>query len=80
MLLTRVGGNLTVLLLRLLSSNAQKKAKKYENHLGHVGNYWKALAEFYQMGTNLTEIQAFPSFCHHFMLTKLATGSVRVKT
>ena len=46
----------------------------------HVGIRWIALAEFSWMSTYLPGFRSFfPFFLHHFVLAKLATGSIRVK-
>ena len=43
----------------------------------HVGIYWKALAEYFRMSSHM---QGFQSLFRFFVLAKLATSSVRVKT
>ena len=45
----------------------------------HVGIHWKALAECSQMSTYVPGFQVtFQVFSHQFLLTKLATSSIRV--
>ena len=61
---------LTLPTLGLLSSKA---------YICHVSIHWIALAEYFQMGTHLPGFQSFLSFLHRFVLTKLATSSIRVK-
>ena len=69
-----------LLMLRLLLSNGTRMQKKIwkSSQPSHVGIHMKALVEYYQMSTHLHGFQSFPRFCHHFMLTKLATSSIRV--
>ena len=65
-------------MLMLLPSTAQQKTSK----LCNVGIHWIALAEYYQMSNYFnTRVSAiFQSvFLHHFVLTKSATCSIRVK-
>ena len=60
----------------------------YKAHIGkdfwklskpcHVGIYWIAPAEYYQMSTYVPGFQSFSEFLHHFVLAKLATRSIRV--
>ena len=59
-----------------------KDAKIFENHLNPVmlGIHLKALAEFSHLSTHLPGSSHFPGFFHHFVLAKLATSSIRVKT
>ena len=44
----------------------------------HVGIHRKALVEHYQMSAMCQGFSHFRAFCHHFILTKLATSSERV--
>ena len=71
----------TQLMLRLPSPKAQGPKDFWKQSKPcHVGMHWKALAEYSHMGTHLLGFQSFFSFfLHHFVLTKLATSSIRVK-
>ena len=71
----------TLLMWRLLSSNARKGKKLWKSSKpSHVGIHRKALIEHYQLSTNVPGFQSFSQlFCHHFTLTKLATSRIRVK-
>ena len=42
----------------------------------HVGIHWKALIEYSHMSTNMPGLQSL--FMHHFVMTILATTSLRV--
>ena len=67
-------------MLKLLSSKAQ--GGKYFGKTSqpcHVCIHWKALAEHFHMSTHLPGFRSFFRFMHPFVLTKLATSSVRVK-
>ena len=73
---------LTLPMLRLLSSKAQwcKDFRKTTKPC-HVGIHSIALVEYSQMSTYMPWIQLiFLGFLHHFVLTKLATSSIRVKS
>ena len=73
--------SLTLLMLRLLSSNAQKSKKIWKSSKPcHVGIHWKALDEYFQMSTHLSGFLSFFSFLHHFVLAKIATSSIRVNS
>ena len=64
-------------MLRLLSSRVQEHRfflRPFKQC--HVGIHWKALAESYQMSDLFAKVELF---FHHFLLTKLATSSTRVK-
>ena len=70
---------LTLMLLMLLSSNAQKSKKLWKSSkASHVGIHWKALTEYFQMSTHLPWFQSVLSFLPSFQ-NKLATSSIRVK-
>ena len=72
---------LTLPMQRLLSSKAQdckdfwKPSKPY-----HVGIHWIGPAEHSQMSTHVPGFWLFFRFLHHFVLAKLATSSIKVKT
>ena len=71
---------LTLSMLRLLLSEAQR-CKDIRKSLKpcHVGMHWKAFAEYSQMSTNLSGFPSlFSFFLDHFLLTKLATSTIRV--
>ena len=69
---------LTLPMLRLLSFKAQgcKDFWKTSKHC-HAGIQWIALTEHSQMSTMC---QLFFWFLHHFVLAKLVTNSIRLKT
>ena len=46
----------------------------------HVSIYRKALAKYSQMSTHVPGFQSFFSVLHHFVLAKLATTSIKVKS
>ena len=58
----------------------KKKKKKKSTQPCHVGIHWKALTEYVQMSTHLSWFRSFFRFLHHFLLAKLATTSIRVKS
>ena len=71
--------NFTLSMLRLLSFKSQKRKNLWKpSKPCHVGVHWKALAEYSQMSTHLPGFAKF--FLNHFVLAKLATSSIRVKT
>ena len=73
-------GSLTLPMLRLFLSKAQRCKYFWKpSKPCHFGTHWKALAEYSQMSTHLPGFQSFFSFLHHFVSTKIATSSVRVK-
>ena len=72
---------LTLLLLRLLSSYAQKEKNIWKSsepcHVCiHIGNLSLSTIRWVHICHGFSD---FPAFCHHFMLTKLETRSWRVK-
>ena len=72
--------SLTLPMLRLFLSKAQRCKYFWKpSKPCHVGTRWKALAEYSQISTHLPGFQSFFSFLHHFVSTKIATSSVRVK-
>ena len=77
---TRLCVRLTLPMLKLLSSKAQKfKTFEKPSEHCHGGIHYIALTEYYQMSTHLPGFQYFFSnFLHHFVLAKLAS-SIRVK-
>ena len=44
----------------------------------HVGIHWKALPEYFPLSTHVSRFQSFFRFLHHFVMTKLATSSIRI--
>ena len=46
----------------------------------HVGIHWIAFTECSQMSTHVPGFHSFSGCLHHFVLSKLATSSIRVKT
>ena len=75
------GMTLTLPMLRLLSSKAhwcKDFCKPYKPC--HVGIQWEALIEYSQMSTHLPGFWSFSAFLHHFVLAKVATTSIRVKS
>ena len=65
---------------RLLSSKAQRhKDFRKPSEPYHVGTHWIALTEYSQMSTHMPGFESFSGLLHHFVITKLATTSVRVK-
>ena len=80
----RCPDDLTLLMMRLLSSNARECKQLWKSALpsqpNHVGIHRKALIQFYQLSTRVPGFKSFFSvFLHRFVLAKLAPGSVRVK-
>ena len=65
-----------LLLLRFLSSNSQKKQKKILTMLVFIG---KLLLSSIRSVPICHGFGHFSAFCHHFVLTKLATSSERAK-
>ena len=58
---------LTLMLLMLLSSNAQKSKNLWKSSkASHVGIHWKALTEYFQISTHLPWFQSFLSFLPSF--------------
>ena len=57
-----------------------KKGKIMKIILNLSSIHWKALAEYSQMSTHLPGFLSFSGFLHHFVLTKLATSSISVKS
>ena len=72
--------SLTLTMLRLLSSKAQGRKDLWDpSKPCHVGIHWKALPQYSQMNTHLPGFRWFFRGLHHFVLTKLVDGSIRVK-
>ena len=72
---------LTLPMLRLLSSKAQGCKDFWEPSKScHAGIHWVALTEYSQMSTHLPGSQSFSGVLHHFVLAKLATSSIKIKT
>ena len=46
----------------------------------HVGIHWIALAVYSQMSTHLTDCRYFSCLLHYFVLAKLATNSIGLKS
>ena len=46
----------------------------------HVGIHWMALTEYSQMSTHVPGFQSYSRFLHHFVLAKLATSSIIIKS
>ena len=70
---------LTLSMLRLLSSKAQGRNDFWKTSKPcHVGIHWIALAEYSQMSNHVPGFQSFSGFLHHFVLSKLATTSIKV--
>ena len=70
---------LTLPMLRLYLSKAQKHRKFWKTFKPcHVGMHWKALDEYYLMGTHVPGFQWLTSDLHHFVFTISATSSARV--
>ena len=73
---------LALMMLRLLSSHAQECKKIYWNHLNPVMLVfiWKLLLSSTIRWVPMCQgFSHFPAFCFHFMLTRLATSSKRVR-
>ena len=68
-------------MLRLFSSKAQGcKDFCKQSKPCHVGIHEIALTKYSQMGTHLPGFRSFFRFLQHFVLAKLATSSIGVKT
>ena len=66
-------------MLRLLSSKAQAHKDCFKpSKPCHIGIHFIAITEYSQI-THVPVFQSFFRFLHHFVLTKLATSSRRVK-
>ena len=64
---------LTLTMLRLLSSKAQKHNFLWKpSKPCHAGIHWKALTEYSQMSTHLTGFQSFFSFFASFCIGKIS--------
>ena len=69
---------LTILRLTFVKSTRLQRFLKSSKPC-HVGIHWIAFAEHSQMSTHLPRFPSFFRFLHHFVMTKLATSSIRVK-
>ena len=72
--------HLTLPMLSLLSSKAQRRKNKFKPYKSsHVGTHWKVLTEHPQMNTHIPGFSHFlVVFLHNFVLAKSATSIIRV--
>ena len=70
---------LTLPMLRLISSKAQKHIQKNSNTILTL-SCWYSLVEYSQMSINVAGFRSFFRFLHTFVLAKLATSSIRFRS